>query len=132
MPGKPSVFRSRQQPAAAEAERAYDSRRGSARARGYTAAWDRAAAAFKREQPLCLGCLAIGRVEPTAVVDHSRPHKGDQLIFWDRSRWQPACQWHHDVVKQILEQRWERSEASESDLRLDSAMAKALTLELRG
>jgi 5-methylcytosine-specific restriction protein A len=105
----------------------YDARRGSARARGYTAAWDRASLAFRRERPLCLGCEAVGLVVVCEVVDHVIPHKGDEVLFWDRARWQPSCRWHHDVVKQILEQLYAHGTATEADLWLNSAKAIAIT-----
>jgi hypothetical protein len=56
---------------------------------------------FKRANPLCLGCqAAFGRYVPTAVIDHVIPHKGDMRVFWDRSKWQPACAWGGHVVDQ--------------------------------
>ena len=107
-------------------DRDYDVRRGSARARGYTAEWDRASLAFKCEHPLCLGCEAEGRLAPTEVVDHVIPHKGNAALFWDRSRWQPCCRWHHDVVKQLLEQRLAHGTVTEADLWLNSPLALAI------
>lgn len=101
--------------------------RASARQRGYTAAWDREAKAFKAAHPLCLGCAAVGRVSPATVVDHIVPHKGNERLFWDRANWQPCCGWHHDVVKKRLEERYLCGEASAADLRLDSRMAVELT-----
>ncbi len=132
MPGKPTSFRSAQMPSVAAARQEQDRRRGSARARGYDARWDKAAAAFKREHPLCLGCLAAWRrPEPTTVVDHVEPHRGDHAKFWDVSGWQPACDWHHDVVKQQLEHRFEAGKLTVADLRLDSPVAIAVSRELR-
>ena len=32
-----------------------------------------------------------------AVVDHIIPHKGDKVLFWDRSNWQPLCKTCHDT-----------------------------------
>ena len=105
----------------------YDARRGSARARGYTAEWDKASLSFRREHPLCLGCQAIGQLVPTEVVDHVLPHRGDLVLFWDRSRWQPSCRWHHDVVKQLLEQQYSHGTVTEADLWLNSTKAIAIT-----
>jgi len=81
------------------------------------------------QQPVCLGCAAVGRVTPTAVMDHVIPHEGDQGLFWDGER-QPACEWHHNVVKQRLEHRFHKGELGEADLKLDSDVAVALTREL--
>jgi hypothetical protein len=68
----------------------------------------------------------------TQVTDHVEPHKGDMIKFWNAKRWQPACCWHHDVVKQKLEQMYARGEISVDDLWLNSAVAIRLTLELMG
>ncbi len=108
----------------------YDERRGTARARGYGARWDKASIGFKRCHPLCLGCEAIGRVVPTEVTDHVEPHKGDMAKFWNAAMWQPSCQWHHDVVKQMLERRYAQGELEVADLWLNSAAAVRLTLAL--
>jgi 5-methylcytosine-specific restriction protein A len=101
--------------------------RPSARQRGYTPAWDRAASAYKAQHPLCLGCSAVGRAEPTTVVDHIIPHKGDQALFWDQANWQPACAWHHDSIKAQLEHLYATGRATVDDLRLDSPKAQQLS-----
>lgn len=105
----------------------YDARRGSARERGYTVEWDKSALFFKRQHPLCLGCEAVGWITATEVVDHVVPHKGDMVLFWDQSRWQPACRFHHDVVKQQLELMFARGAIAEADLWLNSSSAIAIT-----
>lgn len=64
------------------------------------------------------------------VTDHVIPHKGDDGAFWDRSRWQRCCAWHHDVVKQRLEAQYQAGLIGADDLWLNSARAKALTIEL--
>ena len=30
------------------------------------------------------------------VIDHIIPHRGDPILFWDRSNWQPLCKDCHD------------------------------------
>nr|WP_244623702.1 hypothetical protein [Bradyrhizobium cosmicum] len=67
-------------------------------------------------------------VTPTEVTDHVEPHKGDRVRFWDRAMWQPACAWHHDVVKQKLEVMFAKGEILVADLWLDSRVAVRLTL----
>jgi len=89
----------------------------SARSRGCTGKWDLAAAECKRIHPLCLGCYAIGRSEPTILVDHIEPHRGNSALFWSRSNWQPCCEWHHNTLKKTLEARWDRCEIAKTDLR---------------
>jgi 5-methylcytosine-specific restriction protein A len=101
--------------------------RGSARARGYTSQWDRASLLFRQAHPLCLGCEAVGYVAASEVVDHVVPHKGNQVRFWDQSLWQPACRFHHDVVKQRLEVMYDHGAIVAADLWLNSKVAVAVT-----
>lgn len=48
-------------------------------------------------------CLAVDVVEPTEVIDHITPHKGDEALFFDRGNLQGLCKHHHDRTKQRLE-----------------------------
>jgi 5-methylcytosine-specific restriction protein A len=48
-------------------------------------------------------CESDGRVEAGTVVDHIKPHKGDQALFWNRANWQTLCATHHSSDKQMLE-----------------------------
>lgn len=105
----------------------YEQERQSAKRRGYDQRWHAEAAKFKRLHPVCLGCAAVGKRNRTEVVDHVEPHKGDQAKFWNRAMWQPACRWHHDVIKQQLERMYEQGEATVKDLWLNSAMAISMT-----
>lgn len=130
MPSRPGTFRPPAQPSRSEQRQAYDDRRGSARDRGYNVRWEKARKTFLARAPLCLGCEAVGRVEPAAVVDHVVPHEGDTARFWDTARWQGCCKWHHDAVKQALEQRWRRGQIGEAALWLSSPEAVALTRAL--
>lgn len=68
----------------------------SARARGYDSRWQAARRAFLRSHPFCVACSSEGRHRQAEHVHHSTPHRGDQRIFWDRSRWVPLCQEHHN------------------------------------
>lgn len=65
---------------------------------------------------------------PSVLTDHVIPHKGDMILFWDQSQWQPACQWHHDVIKQQLEVMFAKGKIETDQLWLDSASAIALTI----
>lgn len=129
MPQKPPVFRPSHAPTPRQTEQAYEGRRGSARQRGYSPQWDKRSRFYRLSHPLCLGCKAIGRIEQATLVDHILPHRGDPSLMWDESNWQPSCKWHHDVIKQLLEQLFEQGKASKEDLRLNSAKAMALTKE---
>lgn len=130
MPLRPPTFRPKGQRSRRQVNAEYDARRGSSRKRGYDTEWDKASAAFKQAHPLCLGCQAIGRIEAASVTDHIVPHRGDNALFWDPGNWQPACGWHHDVVKQRLETLFDRGQATKHDLRLDSEKAKAISIDM--
>jgi hypothetical protein len=65
----------------------------------------------------------MGVVEPTTVVDHIEPHLGNQEKFWDQSNWQPSCDWHHNAIKQKLEQLWFDGSLDVVGLRLTSPEA---------
>lgn len=45
-------------------------------------------------------CRNAGTLTAATVVDHIKPHRGDQVLFWDESNWQSLCQPHHDSTKQ--------------------------------
>lgn len=53
--------------------------------------WVKASKRFLREHPLCADCEELGVVEPATDVDHIKPHRGDQVLFWDRENWQALC-----------------------------------------
>jgi 5-methylcytosine-specific restriction protein A len=74
--------------------------RGSARERGYNTRWDKARKTYLARNPLCVMCKREGRVTPATVVDHIKPHKGDQQLFWDTDNWQSLCAPHHNRDKQ--------------------------------
>jgi 5-methylcytosine-specific restriction protein A len=63
--------------------------RGTARARGYDSKWEKARAAFLAKHPVCECPKHHGRPDaPLATdVDHHKPHRGDRVLFWDRSNW---------------------------------------------
>ena len=69
----------------------------------------------------------MGKTVPTDVVDHVEPHKGDQRKFWNTALWQPACRWHHDVIKQVLERMFASGEIAVAELWLNSATAIRLS-----
>lgn len=130
MPVKPPTFRPKGQRSRRQANAEYDAKRGSARQRGYSPRWDREAYAFKGLHPFCIGCKAVGMLMATEVVDHIIPHKGDEKLMWNERNWQPACRFHHDVVKQKLELLYAQGSIPADDLRLNSATAVELTRDL--
>jgi 5-methylcytosine-specific restriction protein A len=130
MPSKPKVFRPPHLASRQQQQQEYETRRGSARQRGYSAAWDRASLSHRQSHPLCVGCQARGFIVAADVVDHVEPHLGDPVKFWAEGNWQSACSWCHSVLKQQLELMWKRGKVRLADLRLDSPAAVALAREL--
>ncbi len=80
----------------------HDRQRPTARQRGYSREWQKARAAFLLEHPHCIRCFRAA-----TVVDHIKPHRGDDVLFWDRTNWQPLCAGCHNRHKQ----REERGQA---------------------
>ena len=74
----------------------YDDNRPSTSARGYDFRWKKARLHFLRRHPLCAQCQAAGRIEPSTVVDHLTPHRGDMTLFWDEGNWQALCETCHN------------------------------------
>ncbi|AIQ63306.1 HNH endonuclease [Paenibacillus stellifer] len=68
-----------------------DRRRGTAASRGYGHKWKVARDQYLKEHPLCVECLKVGKVEAARAVDHIIAHKGDPVLFWNRSNWQSLC-----------------------------------------
>lgn len=64
--------------------------------RGYDIRWRKARIRFLKDNPLCVYCLKENRVVEATVVDHIVPHRGDNVLFWDKSNWQPLCKRCHD------------------------------------
>lgn len=85
------------EPHAKQRTRETDSRRGTAKQRGYTHRWRQARAAFLSEFPLCRECEKAGRLTAATVVDHVVPHKGSESLFWSRGNWQSLCASCHSV-----------------------------------
>ena len=46
-------------------------------------------------------CAKMGIDREATVVDHIKPHRGSQLLFWDKTNWQSLCKPHHDSTKQM-------------------------------
>jgi 5-methylcytosine-specific restriction endonuclease McrA len=82
----------RRSPEAAEYRRLYK-----------TARWIKLRNAHKAKEPLCRYCMQQGRAVPMAVVDHIRPHNGNEALFFDPSNLQSLCRPHHDATKQAEE-----------------------------
>ncbi|MBA4538462.1 HNH endonuclease [Bacillus aquiflavi] len=79
--------------------------RPNASERGYDNRWRKARKRFLNLNPLCKQCQQKGTLTQATVVDHIKPHRGDQSLFWDQSNWQPLCKRCHDR-KTITEDRY--------------------------
>ena len=65
--------------------------------------WKRRRAAFLQANPLCRMCEAQGRTTLATVVDHVKPHKGDEALFFDEENWQGLCATDHSAAKQEID-----------------------------
>lgn len=76
---------------------AYERQRAGTRNRGlYGRRWREYRVSFLTSNPLCTVCTARGHTTAATVVDHIKPHCGDDALFWDESNHQPLCKLHHD------------------------------------
>lgn len=64
--------------------------------RGYSSRWQKARKQFLAKHPLCAECERTGKLTQATVVDHIKPHRGDDTLFWDEKNWQPLCKRCHD------------------------------------
>ena len=79
-----------------EHEKLHTGDRSSSGKRGYNTKWQKARKRFLAANPLCVKCKAEGKYVKATVVDHIIPHRGDPILFWKESNWQPLCKHHHD------------------------------------
>lgn len=78
--------------------------RASANERGYSSKWQSARKRFLANHPLCKECEREGKLTQATVVDHIKPHRGDEKLFWDVSNWQPLCKKCHDKKTRTKDQ----------------------------
>ena len=67
--------------------------------------WRKSRAMFLRSRPFCVYCHDKGLRVRATVVDHIKPHDGDQKLFWDTRNWQPLCASCHSGRKKWLDKR---------------------------
>lgn len=48
-------------------------------------------------EPLCRACGARGIIRAAEVVDHIKPHRNDEALFWGESNLQPLCGKCHSI-----------------------------------
>ena len=68
-------------------------RRPSSTRRLYDAQWRAARREFlqRPENALCRICEQNGVLTSAELVDHIEPHRGDLILFWNKTNWQPLC-----------------------------------------
>ncbi|WP_210256075.1 HNH endonuclease [Chelativorans sp. Marseille-P2723] len=92
MPVRPPIHRPAGWREQRERDRDHDSKRVPAvRALYRSKRWRRERMAFLRAHPLCIECRRHDVIRPATVVDHIDPHRGDEAVFWDRTRWHALC-----------------------------------------
>jgi 5-methylcytosine-specific restriction endonuclease McrA len=101
----PPTFRPAGNLSRQEANKTYDARRGSARDRGYDSRWDAASRGHRVRDPLCRYCALVGEVKAADLTAHLYPHRGDRVLFWNRTYWVSSCNDCHNGFKQRVERR---------------------------
>jgi 5-methylcytosine-specific restriction protein A len=63
----------------------------------YGAKWRKCRELFLSQYPLCVACERAGKVVAATDVDHIKPHRGDEVVFWDSMNWQSLCRECHNA-----------------------------------
>lgn len=79
-----------------KARKISDRKRDNASTRGYGHKWRKSRSDYLLRNPLCHDCLNNGLITAASVVDHIKPHRGNQHLFWDVTNWQPLCEACHN------------------------------------
>jgi len=53
--------------------------------------WRRLRAEQLAKCPLCWYCQEAGKVVAADTVDHFKPHRGNELLFWDKNNLKSSC-----------------------------------------
>lgn len=69
----------------------------------WTPRWRHGRARFLQQHPLCQMCEKQDRVVAATVVDHIKPHRGDETLFWNEQNWAALCADCHNRVKARME-----------------------------
>lgn len=91
MPMRAPVHRPHKGGPAAKRHVATEQQRGNSTQRGYGYRWQKTSKGWLEAHPLCAECERQGRVTAATEVDHITPHRGDMILFWDRTNWQSMC-----------------------------------------
>jgi 5-methylcytosine-specific restriction enzyme A len=101
MPTRPPIFRPPGVQSPEERQREYERlRRHDPTRRLYgTARWKRRRADQLAREPLCRRCLAQGRRTRATVANHIRPHRGDEILFWQGELESVCASCHSGVIQ---------------------------------
>lgn len=69
--------------------------RGTPAERGIDGLWRKLRTAHMQRQPYCVECLSEGRQTIGQIVDHIRPHRGDDALRLSPTNLQTLCRRHH-------------------------------------
>jgi len=78
--------------------------------------WEKAREEFLTLHPIC---AMTGCGQPSTIVDHVTPHKGDPVLFWDTDNWQALCETCHNKHKQLKEKGKHSPACSQKGLPID-------------
>ena len=88
------------------------------------ARWKKMSQQQRMRAPLCEMCRARGIIVVAEVVDHIRPHHGDESLFYDPQNLQSLCKKCHDTHKARAErsgETWSRAVGPDGDEEDDQA-----------
>ena len=57
------------------------------------------------KRPLCKFCADLGLIVNATIVDHIKPHKGNESLMFDENNLQSLCKVCHDKVKATIERK---------------------------
>ena len=64
--------------------------------------WKRLREAVLGLRPMCAAC----HLAPATMVDHIKPHHGDEKLFWDPANLQALCRPCHSAKTAKFDGRW--------------------------
>jgi 5-methylcytosine-specific restriction enzyme A len=71
--------------------------------------------AWLKSNPWCVFCLRDYKVyTPATILDHKKPHRGDDKLFLDVTNFQSLCKTCHDSKKQRQDNRGYSEEVDEN------------------
>ena len=77
-------------------EHSNDNQRLNSSQRGYDYRWRKVRQRYLNSHPFCVKCMEQGRYTLATVVDHIKPHRGDERLLWDENNFQALCKACHD------------------------------------